>query len=72
MPKPKGAKDWTTDEVDAMLSHARELLSAGGNEWETVAERFNALPVVQNRDTSAIKRKFNSMANKPKPTGIKN
>ncbi|RKP20053.1 hypothetical protein ROZALSC1DRAFT_21741 [Rozella allomycis CSF55] len=64
-------KGWKDSETKRMLDIVKEILPAGGFQWEEVTVKYNLRRPsgFADRELDAIKRKFNSLRNTPKPTG---
>lgn len=66
--RKKGAKKWSEDEIKLMLDIVEDELPAGSDDWEYTAARMYKEGKF-NRDGSAVKAKFETLAFKEKPTG---
>jgi hypothetical protein len=70
-PKSKGkGKNFTSSELDAMLTVVEELLPLGGDHWEHVALEYNKkVSADRVRNAESLRKKFKTLRNVKKPTG---
>ena len=64
-----GAKNYSSEEINALLESIRRILPTGNNQWELVADLHSVHFACCNRSGESIKKKFYKLANSQPRTG---
>lgn len=75
MPEKKRGKNFSSEEIMALLDVIELVKPAGENRWNLVAEEFATISIRSKwppRDEESIKSKFKNLKNVRKPTGDPN
>jgi hypothetical protein len=67
--RKKGAKKWSTQEIDVLFNSLEESLPAGHDQWERVSLLCASIDATWCRTGDLCKNKFEKLAFQKKPTG---
>ncbi|EGZ12820.1 hypothetical protein PHYSODRAFT_511197, partial [Phytophthora sojae] len=72
MPKHSGTTNYSTADVDRLLTLVKKMLPLGRDEWERLAMTYNANRPrgSPERDFESLRRKFKVLHSTRKPTGV--